>query len=832
MSFVKKISPEFGRYPGSGNGPLRPGFVQLSPAWLLLVGLVLACFLLTATSVLAQSPRLDRIDQPGGQQGTTFSLRCQGEQLTDLQDVLFYRPGLTVKSLRSIDSTTAEITLQSAQDCPLGEHTLRLVTRQGVSELRTIHIGPYQHIQEIEPNSKLASAQRIELGRTIHGRIDQGDVDHFQVTLTKGQRLSAEVVGIRMGGYLSDFWLAVLDSQGQQLASCDDTALLKQDPIVSIVAPQAGRYTVQIREAAFGGDLDSVYQLHIGSHPRPMVAYPAGGQPGSEQTVQLIGDPAGPARQVVALPDQGEDYFQLFAEDGQGTSPSPVLLRVSDCANVLELEPNDSPKAATPTDLRPPFALNGILQSQGDQDAFRLTARAGEQFSVQTFAARLGSPADTVVSIVGPDGREVVRNDDGADHDSVFRFVVPADGQYTLWVRDHLRRGGKDYVYRVEFLRVRPSLELAVPVLSDRRQQQRQAIAVARGSRFALMVTARRSGFSGPIELDFSGLPLGVNVSSQTIESGSHLGYVVFEATSEAPLSRGLINITGRAKTDAGLIYGTLKQRIGLTFGPPRQTIYHATEVDRIPLVVTESAPFELDVTPPKVPLVQDGRLALKVQVRRRQDFDGEISLSLPVLPPWVEVPEDGVRIPTGKDTAIFPITSTDQIQPRSWELVMVGKGSVDGQDVFVSSAPFDLNILRPYLSLEVNQAVTEQGQDTQVTCQLHWNKQIPGSAMARLQGLPKYVRAGEIALRGDETRITFPVTVGLETPASIHNTLFVELTVAEAGGQVTHFLGRGGVLEVLAEGKQARQTLSRLQILRQQQRQSSLATPPDKAPD
>ena len=104
------------------------------------------------------------------------------------------------------------------------------------------------------------------------------------------------------------------------------------------------------------------------------------------------------------------------------------------------------------------------------------------------------------------------------------------------------------------------------------------------------------------------------------------------------------------------------------------------------------------------------------------------------------------------------------------------------------------------------------------IQCRSQWMK-ADGSlpATARLRGLPKYVDVPEVSVPVGAESFAFRIAVGDETPASIHNTLFVEVEVPQNGSHVRHFLGRGGVLEVLAEGQKPQDTRSRLDILRAQ---------------
>ena len=81
--------------------------------------------------------------------------------------------------------------------------------------------------------------------------------------------------------------------------------MLNQDCVASIVAPEDGKYVVQVRETSFGGNGACTYRLHVGGFPRPTAVYPAGGKPGETLQVRWIGDARGEFAQQVTLPTDG-----------------------------------------------------------------------------------------------------------------------------------------------------------------------------------------------------------------------------------------------------------------------------------------------------------------------------------------------------------------------------------------------------------------------------------------------------------------------------------------------------------------------------------------------
>src|SRR5579862_4981853 len=266
----------------------------------------------------AESPSVTRVSPHGGQRGTEVDLSLSGAQLKDAQELLLYQPGLEVLKLDAADDKTVKIRLKIAADAALGEHTMRLRTATGISDLRTFWVGPYPVIDEKEPNNDFKAPQKIAMNVTVAGVITNEDVDYFSVELHKGQRLSVELEGIRLGTSLFDAYIAVLDTKRFELASADDTVLLMQDPFLTLLAPEDGTYIIQVRETSYGGGENGAYRLHVGSFPRPLSVFPAGGRPGEEVEVTFLGDVGGPIKQKIRLPEAPSEKFGVYAtHDGQ-----------------------------------------------------------------------------------------------------------------------------------------------------------------------------------------------------------------------------------------------------------------------------------------------------------------------------------------------------------------------------------------------------------------------------------------------------------------------------------------------------------------------------------
>jgi hypothetical protein len=231
-----------------------------------------AVLLFVAVAAHAASPALTSVLPRGGQRGADVEVTFAGDRLADAQEIFLYNPGLTVKDLKVVDAKQVKATFAIAAGAPLGEHALRVRTATGISELRTFWVGPLPVVAEAEPNNDAAKPQKIALNTTVEGVIKNEDLDYFSIDLKKGQRITAEVEGMRLGGGADgpaafDPYVAILSGDGKELVAADDSALHLQDPVTSFVAPADGSYVVLVRDSAYAGNDQSHYRVHIGTFP-------------------------------------------------------------------------------------------------------------------------------------------------------------------------------------------------------------------------------------------------------------------------------------------------------------------------------------------------------------------------------------------------------------------------------------------------------------------------------------------------------------------------------------------------------------------------------------
>lgn len=737
---------------------------------------------LIAAPARAADPRIGNITPPGAQRGTEMAVILDGQRIgKSPQSLLWSKPGIEVRSLTAENDNRLKAELTISPQCELGIHPVRVVTASGISNLMTLHIGALTEISEQEPNNDFAAPQAVEMDVVVNGVVTNLDVDYYAVQLAAGDRLSVEVEGLRLGRTFFDPAIAVLAADRNELAARDDTPLLQQDPHCSIIAPEAGRYIIAVRESAFRGNNACKYRLHIGRFPRPSAVYPPGGQPGEQLEVRWIGDARGDRTETITLPEQVDGDYRLTASDDHGISPSGVPVRITGLPNGLEVEPNNGRAEATTAPA--PAALTGIVEAAGDIDFFRFAAKKGSVYDVRIFARNIRSPLDPVVRLFDGAGKSLAANDDfGGKPDSYFRWTAPADGDYFLSVRDHQKRGGPEFVYRVEVGPPQPTVDLRI---EEQRRYFATVADVPRGGRIALMATAARRDMGGELQLILNDLPQGVTATVHPLAANYNRIPIILAAAADAPLGGALAAIS----TENGKVKNNFQHQTWLVRGRNNRPMWNYFD-DRLPIAVTEPLPFQLQLVAPKSPLVKNGSKDLRVVAQRSEGFDGPISVWLMYNPPGV-ASNRSRKIEQGQTETTIPATANGNARVGDWQVAVFGQANVNGRAV-VASEFATLRLAEPFVALQFQTTTTEQGSDVEFPVGIEVKTPFEGAAALTLVGLPPGVTTTPLEITKGTTSVVFPLAVAEDAQAGRHQRVFCQLAVVENGEPVAHTIGYG----------------------------------------
>lgn len=756
----------------------------------------------TSLSLFASYPEFSATKPNGGQRGTEVKLTLNGSRLEDFESLIFFSPGFTQKSVEKAEKNKVDLTIAIAPDVPPGNHLMRIRTKTGISHPRQFFVGIFPNVEEKEPNSEFETPQVIQMNQTVEGVVTNEDVDYYKVPLKKGQRLSVEVDGLRLGYTVFDPFLAIIDKERFEKVISDDTILHRQDGYCSYVAEEDGDYTVMIRESSYRGSGNSFYRLHVGSYRRPDVVYPAGGKIGSKTKVRFI-EKDGAFEEESQLPSEIDPGYMIYSKS-QEPAPSGNPFRLVTFDNALEMEPNDEQTKASPA-AGEPIALNGIIEKPGDVDYFKVVLKKGMTLEVQTFAQSLGSPLDSVVNVYNEKGGSLSGNDDGGGRrrlDSKFKVSIPADGNYFVRVADHLERGGPNYVYRLELVAAVPELYFASPQFTVNDTHYRQFIAVPKGGRYATLVNISRVNVGGDFKFDATGLPQGVKLLTEMAPKDLGNVPLLFEAAPDAPLGHQTVPLKLNAVDPNTKITGKLRQEFDIVRNG--NVVYYTEVEDKLPVAVIDEAPYSLSIEKPPVALVANGVLDLKVTAKRKEGFKNAIRVFMIWKSPGVSCLGEQT-IAEGQNECYFNLDANGAVTDGKWNYTVMGEVDAGNGRIYNASPFTEVTTTTAFLTAPAIPLVAvEQGKETIMTAKLEHLKPFEGKAKAAVLGVPDTIQIEPAEITKDSKEVSFKVKTTDKSPVGKQGNLFVRVDVPIAGGTTAHRIALGSILRIDAPRKAA----------------------------
>lgn len=760
----------------------------------------LSALVLSGGILNAASPDFSTSIPRGGKAGSEVKVTIMGNRLSDAEEILFHQPGMSFKDLKVVDDKKVEVTLVIAPDCRLGEHHFRVRCRSGISFARNFWVSQFPNHDEVEPNDDFAAPQKIPMNVTIEAEAKPEETDYYQISVKKGERISVEVEGLRINNIPQniaiDPYVSILNKDRFEIASADGSALLKQESVLSILAPEDGDYIVEVRDSAYQGR--GRYRAHIGNFPRPTAIYPAGGKSGSEMEFSLLGDVKGTYKMKVKLPESADDdLFGVFAAHEGLVPPSPNKVRLSPFENVLETEPNNTNAEAAKSVGTLPIAFNGILQAEGDVDFFRFTAKKDQSFQFRVFANAIGSPVDPVLTVYNEKMGSLGSSDDAdGTKDGKIDFKAPADGDYFVRINDMLSRGGADFVYRIETISPPPTIDVTMPEMIRNEFQHMKQFNVPQGGYYAMVVNTARKGVGGELKYEMPALPAGVTVVPGSVAKSVSQFPILLKAAPDAPIGGGLYDLVVKTAEGDKPVSSKFVQTLDLVRGPQNGVPYYTRTFDKLPVAVAEATPFSVTIDQPKVPIVRNGSMKLKIRAHRKDGYDKRITVRFPWLPPGISSP--ATMIFDEKATEIdYELNANENAEVNKWNLTVIAE-SDGGKGVMYNAAPFiNLSVEEPYVNVKLTMTSAKQGETVEMVAEVEQLRDFTDEGDVQLFGLPAHSTAEPKHLKPGMETLSFPIVTTDKTPVGQHKGVFCTVTLMHEGEPIVHRLAMGSVFRV-----------------------------------
>lgn len=738
----------------------------------------------------AQRYQVESVLPRVAQRGTLVDLVISGVQLADPRELVFYRPGIRCTAVGPVTELIGEngkavkyglahggrideqirCRLDIAADCPLGEHPFHVRRGSVITVVNTINVTALACIDENEfrlhSNDTLETATAIPLNVTVRGSIRQQteqDVDLYKIAVIGSQRLAleldmAQISDKHVGASEVDAAVRVLDESGKEIAAADDSGLHVQDPVLNFKCPATGYVYIEVKQSTYTpinaaeyglGGLP--YSLHVGTFRRPLAAYPAGGPVGSPLQTRLLAGDGVESPQTITVPSE-EGTFDYY-----GDAPSALKFRACNFPNVLE-----DVKLPITNVTALPAALNGIVAKPGESDRFRLKVAKGTRWRVRMFASALGALVDPIVRLrpIKTDGavgdveteiddatlpeRDIFghypRSGGGLKDvlDPSFVWTPKQDGEYEFEIADTAGGGSPTSVYRVE---IEPTTDGVACVLYN------QGLYVCRGGKRAIgfrVEPMQGNAYTGPIQIVAKNLPEGVTFRSPPIPAGTALPVIfwpgVLECSPDASPEAGLFELAAQSVSPAPPIRTSFQWKapfINQTGGDS----FHLVALEKLAVVVTDPAPFEIDVAAPPAALVRSGELAIPVRITRRDGFKAPITIDIPWLPTGVGKAA-ALTVEDATTEALLKISAAANANLGKWPLPVSATAELaPGRGTLENAAPLvELVVAEPLVELASGLESVRRGERKRYIWSVKCSESFQGSAIVKLAGLPKGV--------------------------------------------------------------------------------------------
>ena len=422
-----------------------------------------------------------QLEPRGVQRGVTARIKLIGTNLIGLTELKLHNGKLKGQLLAdpAVTATEAWIEITAASDLARGPYEVSVKNTNTESSKLKLYVDDLP--QAFETRLKTGSGREeapksvLKLPVSFWGTLNPaGNADEIEFEAKAGESVILDIAAKSIGSK-ANAMLTLFDEKGALLAS--NSGFDAGDPLLDFQIPASGRYRVRIGDRTDGGSKDHFYRLSMGTFPVVVGCFPLGVPANKESDLELIG---------FNLPSGSEAHIKAGAAGEMEVPIDPEKFRVrravkvvvNDGPELVETEPNDSPDRAMKIPI--PSTVNGRIWAQpgnnpftasksvfsgvrpssgaavsagigssefreaspvsdvaapedgrtpltrlaSDSDIFQFEAKAGQKLIIETDAARRGSPIDTRIEVLHPDGKPVERLLLQAVRDSHITFIA------------------------------------------------------------------------------------------------------------------------------------------------------------------------------------------------------------------------------------------------------------------------------------------------------------------------------------------------------------------------------------------------------------------------
>ena len=548
------------------------------------------------------------------------------------------------KDRNDVANSKCKLKIICDPDAMPGIRDFRLWTPHGVSTVGQLVIAREPLVSEVLDNDTAEKAQSVQLPATICGTIEKAeDLDFYKIRIDQPGAWTFHMTSQRLENRLHDMqtrvdpMITLRSVAGSTIASSDNS--FAGDPLMHVNLEAAGEYLLEVRDVRYQGNADWTYAVECSARPFGLVAKPLAVAQAAAGSVQVVGLGLGADATATLTPAaSASTRIERFAPVVGSTplnalqvlaSADPIVSRpiVSEPSGALTAQAAEATQAM-PMQFAIPSVVCGSIDTPEQVDRYRFEAKAQQRLSFEVFARRLGSQLDAKLRILNSEGNALSEADDStfdrvlSSDATLENWTAPADGVFTLEIRDLHGRGGPSYPYAVEVKQSKAYFLL---------EADTDKTPLAMGSASVIYVKAqRRNGFAGEIQLAVEGLPPGVRAECGRILAGRPDGAIWLTAAADAPVGMSNIKITGTSEHPEAD-----GQKIAL-----QSTASHLQEVympgggrGHYPVdyhTVSVGKPMDIrsiKLSATEIELVPGGSQRIDIQIERAPDYKGNVTL-------------------------------------------------------------------------------------------------------------------------------------------------------------------------------------------------------------
>lgn len=612
--------------------------------------LIITLFGLTLFA-FSQKMSIGFIYPAGGQAGTTFEIEVGGLNVAQATEVFVSGKGVKAEILKPTEKNKKpvrkkfddqsspqladrlKIRVTIDKNATPGLRDFRLQSSKGVSNKLTFEVGQYPDIREQEKSTLQKPTLVPQLPATLCGQIMPGERDFFSFEVQKGATIVAAVKARTFVPYIADavpgWFQAVItlrNSKGREVAFNDDFRT-SVDPIIIYKAPENDTYTLIIHDAIYRGREDFNYRIEVGEIPYVQSIYPAVGQQGKSEILHINAVNVDKKDTKFKPTFEGKGFFTINGKNDFVSNSVPfysvdktkILCNYS---NQLMLD------NAT-------VVYDSLTEKLKSRTYFVDLAR-NESFVAEITARKLGSLLDARLTLYDASGKKVAEADDTEDAmeglmthhaDPKLKYKAIVAGKHKLVVDDVLQSSGVDYFYMLERKPATSDFEVFVSPAN---------ITIPKGGTATFMLDIVSPDKKYPrLDLELQGLPRGFKTSNMEVRGNKwEVSVTAPEKSKEQKLD---LKVLARNKANGNTEVMEVQQAVAAD--NMMQAFYYMHHIPAVNFVadIIEQAPYSLHFEPeiernlqkPIFVSPNDTVLVLKVELRRKTDFNETVTLQL-----------------------------------------------------------------------------------------------------------------------------------------------------------------------------------------------------------